>query len=45
MRDNPPPSAAGFTHSGDWAVLVNERDNLEQKTEYNIMIGVNMTLR
>jgi hypothetical protein len=44
MRDNPPPSAAGFTHSGDVAPLVNEKYNLDKtKTEYNI--EVNMTVR
>jgi hypothetical protein len=31
MRDNPRPSAAGFTHSGDQAPLVNEKINLVEK--------------
>jgi hypothetical protein len=44
MRDNPPPSAAGFTHSGNEAPLVNEENNLDKtKTEYNI--EVNMTVK
>jgi hypothetical protein len=44
MRDSPPPSAAGFTHSGDEAPLVNEKNNLDKtKTEYNI--EVNMIVR
>jgi hypothetical protein len=43
MPDNP-PSAVGFTHSGDEAPLVNEKNNLDKtKTKYNI--EVNMTVR
>jgi hypothetical protein len=44
MPNNPPPLAAGFTHSGDEAPLVNEKNNLDRtKTESNT--GVNMTVR
>jgi hypothetical protein len=30
MPDNLSPSAAGFTHSGDEAPLVNEKNNLDK---------------
>jgi hypothetical protein len=44
MPDDPPPSAASFTQSGDEAPLVNEKNNLDQtKTEY--ITGVSMTVR
>jgi hypothetical protein len=43
MCDNPPPSAADFTHSGDEAPLVNEKNLGKTKTEYNI--EVNMTVK
>jgi hypothetical protein len=40
---NPPPSVAGFTHSGDEAPLINEKNLDKTKTEYNI--EVNVTVR
>jgi hypothetical protein len=42
MPNNPPPSAAGFTHSGDEAPLVNKKNNLDKTNKYNI---VDMTVR
>jgi hypothetical protein len=44
MPDNPPPSREGYTHSGDEAPLVNEKNNLHNtQTEYRT--GVNMIVR
>jgi hypothetical protein len=34
MANNPPPSVAGFTHSGDEAPLVNEKNNQLEKKMY-----------
>jgi hypothetical protein len=34
MHDNPPPSVAGFTHSGDEAPLVDEKNRIQHRSEH-----------